>query len=214
MLLSLLASAAIVTAPRPAMTIDWWSYVYDTPSRGLAPGEASLVVAEIMVNKYGAFAGCTGRAYTGNPQMGPYVCSRLQKRATFEPARGPDGRKIIGVYRKMIVTANVQRDTVRFPVPVFGISIPGSRDGVPTPPFEIQFYLDVAGQASHCSLVETVGINLEREKQNVAPALVAAACAAVPAQLKPVPPRDKKGQPIATVQNGLVIVGGAVETRN
>lgn len=214
MLLPLLAAAAAVTAPRPAMTIDWWSPVYDTPSRGLAPGEASLVVAEITVNKFGGFAGCVGRAYIGNPQMGPYVCSRLKMRAKFAPARGPDGRKAIGIYRKLIVTANVQRNSVSFRVPVFGINIPGPAKPTPTPPFEIQFYLDAAGRVSHCSLIDAVGISLEREKQIVGPDLVAQACAAVPAQMKLVPPRDKQGQPIPTVQNGLVVVGNMAEGRN
>ena len=92
---------------RVTNTSDWWSDYYDTPSKGLAPGELSVVVAEITVNKNGYFAGCTGHTYTGNPKMGPYVCSRLQMRAGFEPAHGPDGRKVIGVYRKLIIVANV-----------------------------------------------------------------------------------------------------------
>lgn len=168
MMLSVFLAAAAATAPVPAMTTDWWSDYYDTPARGLAPGELSLVVAEITVNKNGYMAGCLGRVFSGNPQMGPYVCSRLQMRAVFDPARGPDGRKIIGVYRKMIIVANVTKET-RFRAPKFGIRIPGSTQSASENPIEIQFYLDANGQVSDCSLIDSVGINLERHKQEVDP---------------------------------------------
>jgi len=195
------------------MTLDWWSDYYDTPSRGLGFGELSVVVAEITVNKYGYFDNCVGHVYTGNPQMGPYVCSRLRMRAVFEPAHGPDGRKIIGIYRKMIAVANVRHET-RFKAPRFGIHIPGPPASASDNPFEIQFYLDANGQASDCSLIDAVGINLERHKQVVDSATVQRACAAVPVQLKPVPPRDKNGKPIPTAQNALVIVDKPVEPHN
>jgi len=123
-MLSFLLAMAAVTAPVPAMTVDWWSNYYDTPAQGLARGELSVVIAEMTINKNGYFDGCVGRVYAGNPQMGPYVCSRLRLRAVFEPAHGPDGRKVIGVYRKLIIVANVRTETT-FRQPKFGIKIPG-----------------------------------------------------------------------------------------
>jgi hypothetical protein len=213
MMFSVLLAAAAATAPVPVMTTDWWSDYYDMPGRGLAGGEFSLVVAEITVNKNGYFADCVGRAYAGNPQMGPYVCSRLKMRAVFNPARGPDGRKVIGIYRKLIAVANVRQET-RFRTPNFGIHIPGSGHSSGDNPFEIQFYLDANGQVSDCSLIDSVGINLERHKQVVDPAAVQRACASIPTQLKPVPPRDKQGNPIPTAQNALVIIDRPVEPHN
>ncbi|MEO7865680.1 MAG: hypothetical protein ABIR63_07445 [Sphingomicrobium sp.] len=185
------------------MTTDWWSPVYDYPRRGLAPGEVSLVVAEITVNKYGGFAGCVGHAYLGNPQMGPYVCSRLQKRGEFEAARGPDGKKVIGIYRKLIAVANIQDDSFSYRVSNYGVAIPLPVDSSPVEEFEIQFFLDASGRIQDCSLIDAVDINLFRTKQVVEPGLVSAACAMVPVQMKPVPPRDHKGQPIPTTQNAL-----------
>ena len=217
---AILLAAATVVAPVPNMTTDWWSNNYDTPEQGLAPGEVSLIVAEITVSKRGHFAGCTGKAYLGNPQMGPYVCSRLKLRARFEPARGPDGERIVGVYRKMITVANIETDftdrrkTYGFRAPAFGIGIPASVGGSSDSPFEIQFYLAADGQVRDCSLIESVGINLERHKQSVEPAAVERACAEIPAQLKPVPLRDKGGNAIPSVQNALVIVGGAAKAHN
>lgn len=195
------------------MTTDWWSDYYDTPKRGVAAGEMSLVVAEITVNKYGGFAGCTGRVYSGNPQMGPYVCSRLKMRAEFKPARGPDGRKVVGIYRKLIIVANVKSDT-RFRAPKFGIRIPRSAQNASHNPFEIQFYLNANGQVSDCSLIDAVGINLERTKQVVDEAMVQLACAEVPRQLKPMPPRDEQGNPIPTTQNALVTVASPIVPDN
>ena len=213
MVFSVLLAAAAVTAPVPAMTNDWWSNYYDTPSRGLAPGELSVVLAEITVSPRGSFAGCTGHVYAGNPRMGPYVCSRLKMRAIFEPARGPDGKKVTGIYRKSIIVANVRNPT-HFRVPSFGIHIRAPATSASDNPFEIQFFLDANGNVSHCSLIETIGLNLERHKQVVDPVAVQRACAEVSTQLKPAPPRDKRGIPIATVQNALVIVDGPVVDSN
>lgn len=213
MMLNLLLAAATVTAPIPAMTTDWWSNYYDTPAQGLAPGEASLVVAEITVNTNGYISSCVGHAYLGNPQMGPYVCSRLRMRAVFKPARGPDGRKVTGIYRKLIVVANVKTET-RFRAPNFGIHIPAAAESARDNPFEIQFYLGADGRVSDCSLIDSVGLNLERHKQVVDSAIVQRACAEIPRQLKPLPPRDKRGSPIPTAQNALVIVDGPVDSHN
>ena len=213
MMLSFLLAAATATAPVPARTTDWGSDYYDTPSQGLAPGEMSVVVAEMTVNKNGYIADCVGKPYLGNPQMGPYVCSRLKMRAVFEPARGPDGQKITGIYRKLIVVANVTKDTP-FRTPNFGIHIPASGQSASENPFEIQFYLAPNGELADCSLIDSVGINLERHKQVVDPAVVQRACSAINAQLKPLPPRDKKGQPIPTAQNALVIIDRPVDPHN
>lgn len=212
MIFNVLLAAATATAPVPNMTTDWWSDYYDTPAQGLAPGELSVVVAEINVNKYGGFAGCVGHVYAGNPQMGPYVCSRLKMRATFKPARGPDGEKVIGIYRKLIIVANVKSET-RFRAPNFGIHVPGT-GGASDNPFEIQFYLDANGQVSDCTLVDEVDINLLRHKQIVDPAVVQRACARVPIELKPVAPRDKNGQPVPSTQNALVTVDAPVDPNN
>lgn len=212
-MISFLLAAAAATAPVPDMTTDWWSNLYDTPSKGIAAGELSVVVAEITVDRRGYFDGCVGRVQTGNPKMGPYVCSRLKQRALFKPARSSDGNKVIGVYRKLIVVANA-REPTRFRMPQFGIRVAGSGENASHNPFEIQFYLGADGQVADCSRVEAVGINLEKRRQVVHPDLVRRACAEVPVQLKPVPPRDKKGAAMATVQNALVSIGGVVDPRN
>lgn len=213
MLISFFLAAATATAPVPAMTTDWWSAHYDTPTKGLAPGEISLVVAEITVTRHGGFGGCVGRVYMGNPQMGPYVCSRLKKRAKFKPARTADGTPVVGVYRKMITVANV-REEISFRAPKFGIWVPALEGSVSESPFEIQYYLSAEGRVSDCSLVEAVGINLERRPQLVDPRVVARACAEVMSQLKPVPPRDRQGLAVPSVQNALVISGGTAGSHN
>jgi len=199
----LIAAAVTATAPVPSMTDDWWSYVYDFPTRGIKLGELSVVEAEILVNKRGTFKECVGHVHIGNPQMGPYVCSRLKKRGMFDPARGPDGKRMFGVYRTLIVNANVTEDTT------FKVTRPSNirlkAQGHEFEDFEIQFMLDASGRVSDCSLIEEIGLHLYRHKQIVEPALVESACAAIPSQMHPVPPKDKNGAPIATVQNALVV---------
>ena len=210
---SILLAAAAATAPIPDMTNDWWSNYYDTPSKGLAAGELSVVVSEITVNKRGHFENCVGRVYRGNPQMGPYVCSRLKMRALFRPARASDGSKVYGLYRKLIIVANVKEET-RFRSPRFGIRIPAAGRSASHNPFEIQFYVGADGQVSDCSLVDAVGINLERTEQIVDPALVQSACAEVPTQLGPASVRDKRGNAVPSVQNALVTIDQPIEPRN
>lgn len=212
-MLSFLVAAAAATAPVPDMVTDWWSNYYDTPSKGLARGELSVVVAEITVNKRGYIDGCLGHVYAGNPKVGPYVCSRLKLRGMFKPARASDGSKVIGVYRKLIILANVTKET-RFEAPRFGIRILSSSGNASENPFEIQFQLEPNGQVSDCSLIEAVGINLEQRRQIVDPALVRRACAEVSTQLKPKPPRDKKGNAVTSVQNALVSIDRAVVPDN
>lgn len=206
-MIGFLIAAAAATAPVPSMTTDWWSDYYDTPTQGIGAGELSMVVAEMTVNTYGAVTSCVGHVYVGNPQMGPYVCSRLQKRAEFSPARGPDGHKMIGVYRKLISVANVRKET-RFAIPKFGIQLPDIVTSGGDNPFEIQFFLDASGTLSDCSLVDSVGINAEKHKQVVDPSSVQHACAAVETQLKPQPPRDRHGAAQPSVQNAIVMLHG------
>lgn len=210
---SILPAIAAAIAPVPNMTTDWWSNYYDMPAKGLAPGELSVVVAELTINKRGYLESCVGRVYLGNPKMGPYVCSRLKLRALFKPARASDGSKTYGVYRKLIIVANVNEET-RYKAPRFGIHIPASGRSASDNPFEIQFYVGANGQVSDCSLVAAVGINLERHKQIVDPALVQAACIEVPTQLRPAPARDKKGNAVPSVQNALVTIDQPIEPRN
>jgi hypothetical protein len=212
-MLSILLAATAATAPVPAMTSDWWSDYYDTPSKGLARGEMSLVVAEMTINTHGYISGCVGHVYSGNPQMGPYVCSRLRQRAVFDPAKAPDGHKVIGIYRKLIVVANVTKET-NFRMPNFGIHVAGSGQTASDNPFEIQFYLDANGSGSDCGLIDSVGINLEKHKQLVDPGTVQRACAELPTQLKPVPQHDNHGVPIPTSQNALVIVDRPIDPHN
>lgn len=167
----------------------------------------------MTINTHGYISDCVGHVYAGNPQIGPYVCSRLRMRAVFDPARGPDGRKVVGVYRKLIVVANVAKET-NFRMPNFGIHVRGSGQTASDNPFEIQFYLDANGSVSDCSLIDSIGINLEKHKQVVDPETVQRACAEIPAQLTPLPRRDSHGVLVPTSQNALVIVDRPVDPHN
>ncbi len=67
MMFSVLLAVAAATAPIPHMRTDCWSNYYDTPKKGLAAGELSVVVADLTVNTRGYVDGCTGRVFTCNP---------------------------------------------------------------------------------------------------------------------------------------------------
>ena len=201
----MLAAAAAFTAPVPAMTNDWFSPVYDWPKTGIGRNELVVVEAEITVNRNGYMERCTGHVRSGNPQMGPYVCSRLKLRNVFEPARDPDGKRMFGVYRNFVVLFNGGRDSKEFPpyrATDFDIAAAAGKDAARR--FFIQFAVDPQGRPSACSLVKEAGFGLGRHAQVIDPAIVERACAEVATRMRLEPARDRKGAAVASVQNALV----------
>lgn len=205
MVTAFLIAAATATAPIPDMTGDWWSNHYDMPRRGIRPGEASVVEAEITVDPNGHWLACVGHPHVGNPQMGPYVCDRLKKRAHFLPARDAAGNKAAGKFREIVTLANVttERFSLRWPDSIgLGVDAPTSGQ------FQIQFALSADGTVSQCSLIEEIGINLRKHRQVVDPQTVERACAALPGKARGLVALDKAGQPVASVQNMHVFAHG------
>jgi len=205
-MIAMLAAAAAFTAPVPAMTNDWFSPVYDWPKNGLRPNELLVVAAEITVNRNGYMERCTGHVYSGIPEMGPYVCSRLKLRNVFEPARDPQKQRMYGVYRNFVVLFNGGRDT-DFPKAYrssnFDIAAPAGSNA-PKRGFFIQFAVDAQGRPSACSLVREAGFGLSRHRQVVDAAIVERACSELPRRMRLEPARDRKGVAVPSVQNALV----------
>jgi hypothetical protein len=206
-----LIAVAAFTAPVPAMTNDWFSPVYDFPT-SLKPNELLVVEAEITVNPHGYMQSCTGHVFSGNPAMGPYVCSRLRLRNVFEPARDSDKSRIYGVYRNFIILFN-GRDTKQLPTQYrssdFNVAIP-SGSKAPKHGFFIQFAVDTQGRPSNCSLVAEAGFGLNKHRQSVDPAIVERACSDVPSKLRTAPARDGSGSAVRSVQNALI---GVIEVK-
>lgn len=206
-MIALLAAAAAFTAPVPAMTNDWFSPVYDWPKNGIKPNELVVVHAEITVNRNGYMERCAGHVYSGIPQMGPYVCSRLKLRNVFEPARDPQRKRMYGVYRNFVVLFHPGPDKKAFPrnhrSSNFDIAAPAgsaaSKRG-----FFIQFAVDTEGRPSACSLVREAGFGLARHRQVVESAIVERACSELPRRMTIAPARDRKGTAVPSVQNALV----------
>ena len=92
MVFSAILAATVVTAPVPATTTDWWSNYYDTPARGLAPGEFSVVVAEITVALHQSKTGWIGQSKRADEQA-----LGIDQRAPDPFAGGRKHREAIGI---------------------------------------------------------------------------------------------------------------------
>lgn len=210
-MLLMLAAAAAISAPVPAMNYDWFSGVYDWPSRGVGKNELVNIGVDVTVNPYGYMQSCASHVRSGLPALGPYVCSRLGARAEFDAARDASGRRVYGIYRTSVVLWNGEAKDLPKHIETSNFSISG-KDGVARPdtgPFTIQFAVDAEGHPSICNLAPTVGYGLGRRKQQVDSPLVVQACAQLPLQMHIEPARDRSGRAVPSVQTADVYVAAS-----
>jgi hypothetical protein len=205
---AVLAAAAVLSAPVPAMNYDWFSGIYDWPNKGIGKNELVNIGVDVTVNPYGYMQSCTSHVRSGLPALGPYVCSRLGARAEFDAARDANGRRVYGIYRtSVILWSGEGKDAPRdIDTSDFKIS---SKTAVSNPDrrqFVIQFAVDALGRPSACSLVPTVGYGLNRTKQQVDSAFVEQACSELPSKMHAEPARDRSGRVVPSVQTAAVRV--------
>lgn len=69
-------------------------YFSDYPAAALSEGRSGTAIAELTVNNRGDVEGCAIIRSSGHRDLDNVTCRALAIRATFIPARGPDGRRI------------------------------------------------------------------------------------------------------------------------
>lgn len=207
-MLLMLAAAAAISAPVPAMNYDWFSGVYDWPNKGVGKNQLVNIAVDVTVNPYGYMQSCVSHVRSGLQALGPYVCSRLGARAEFDVARDARGRRVYGIYRTSVVLWNGDAKDLPKHIETSNFTI-SRNDGVAAPDngtFTIQFAVDADGHPSTCNLAPTVGYGLNRRKQQIEAPLVEQACKDLPLKMHIEPARDRSGRAVPSVQTADVSV--------
>lgn len=192
------AASAGYTGPIPVYRDSWLSPAIDFPISGINADSYTQVAVELTVDPHGGAFDCRAKVVAGNSGMAAYTCKLLKVRALFDPARDPSGRRMYGVDREMFNWVMIDKLKPPFSIPRsahFELKVPHLPPGTKQPAFgRIQFAVDVGGNASACSPAKD-----EKER-----ALAELACAALGENFHVEPARDRKGQPVASVQNADV----------
>lgn len=69
-------------------------YFSDYPAAALSEGRSGTAIAELTVNNRGDVESCAIIRSSGHRDLDNLTCRALAIRATFIPARAPDGRRI------------------------------------------------------------------------------------------------------------------------
>ena len=199
MLLSLVAVAASVSAPKPIGLLNWYR-PDDMPAYHQIAGITRRVHLRVTVRPDGSLQNCEVENDGGDAKLAAYTCILTLKRAEFEPAMWSDGTASYGVYRT---------------APTWAVGSPPSPNSVPgdleldvdrlpkgekSPAFvTIMFAVDISGNPSSCSAVPP---RSRRDRSD--PELVSIACEQWIKSLKATPAKNDAGEAVPSVQTGSV----------
>jgi hypothetical protein len=204
-----LASAALFSLPVPADARardirDLFSFE-DVPVYLLHRENVSLTVyTSTTVRPDGAVESCSVEASSGDAKLDAYTCALIVKRGRLLPARWTDGSAAYGVVR-LPVHYYVGSSTPSEKLPdadvlLFVNHLPkGARRIIG---LQLQVAADDGGRVVACA--ELPPLKTDRRKRF--PEFVPVACRQVTSALKLVPPKDRSGKPVHSVQNLFVNV--------
>ena len=192
-----IALAAQLSAPQLR---EVWLENDDTPVNLLAAREFVQVRLRLTVSPTGSVPRCDIEQSSGTRAIDSYTCDLARGRASFQPARSPQGVAQYGMYRIRVIWAARPVDVepsgdliARLNPRPRGIRLPALT--------RVMFAVDKAGRISACSDEPP---SLRGMKRND-PALVPIACDQLVKNFRPAPAVDENGQPIESVQNAQVL---------
>jgi hypothetical protein len=198
MFLALAAAAAAYTAPVPIDRSTWIVAYWDFPKNAVDVNTYTSVAAVLTVSPHGGVSSCTAKVTAGDARMADYTCKLLRVRAHYEPARDPSGRRLYGIDRERIAWYLAKDGKARTDIPVpsdYRVTVDKLPDGAKAAAADIQFAVDQAGHATEC---RPYG---DSESE---PHLAQMACEALGPSFTAAPARDRKGQPVISVQSASV----------
>ena len=188
--------AAQLTAPVPVNRSDWFTQA-DIPVEQLTIGTPVVVPYRVTVGPDGVVQDCQAEV-SGIEQVDVLTCTLVTRRAAFEPATDGRGQPVQGVYRSfkrwLITDGRPPQDAVIRPD--IELSVAQLPAGVQAPAVMNQSVsVDENGRAVSCNADGSRGH----------PALVKAGCDELKKLWHPSPARTAAGQPVASVQNAVVL---------
>ena len=149
--LPLLAGA--VVAATPVTPLPWFEF-RDYPMKAFEKKAEGVTQFELLIAPDGRIAGCTITGSSGDASLDRATCFLTRKRVKFNPARGPGGQPVYGVYRSQAVWALPERTIKANPGPDLEVSLNKLPAGTAEPPVvKLAYALDAQGRPSSCTVM-------------------------------------------------------------
>ena len=139
------AVAQVYTAPVPVNRNLWYHYG-DTPLQAYTFGTLTVGYA-LTIRPNGSVRDCRISVSSKYPNVDEYTCDLLAARASFAPAKAPDGTPMWGVFRGWMVWGREEGEDYNIRL-LLG-SVPGA---IRLPVrVDVTFLVDTEGRPSSCS---------------------------------------------------------------
>jgi hypothetical protein len=198
-----LAAAAQISTPVPQNLRHWFSNE-DVPVFLLQQNSGFWTVGiRIDVASDGKVRSCGIETSGGIPDLDALTCQIVRQRAKFRSAHWIDGSPTLGVYRTSVnwAVSVVPTDWTEVSNPVLDLSVDHLPSGAKSPTLvRVMFAVDPLSGISSCAAEP--GDNFERAENIIA--LVPIACQELIKSYRPVPPKDRDGRSVSSVQDAVV----------
>jgi hypothetical protein len=198
------AATSALSAPVPLNQRQW--FVADDVPRSVMYITGShrwTVGISIKVAPDGTIQSCAVEVGSQVPDLDRLSCELVKTRARFSAARWSDGKPAYGVFRTAIVWAVTDDPSTmppKSPLPDLELAVQSMPSGVKSPSLvRVMFAVDTNGKIVECA-PETRAL----EPTENAAALIPVACEEFAATFKLGVPTDPAGNPVPSIQDGLV----------
>lgn len=185
-----------VTAATPVTPLPWFEF-RDYPMKAFEKKHEGVTKFELLVAPDGSIANCTVTGSAGRDDLDETTCFLTTKRVRFNPARGPEGQPVYGVYRSQAIWALPERTIPAAPGPDLEVSLNQLPAGTTEPPVvKLAYSVDAQGNPSSCSLMASA----QKQPQ----VLVELGCRELIAKTPRQPVTGPNGQPVPAVKTAAV----------
>jgi hypothetical protein len=151
---SAIVLAAAISAPALEQR-DLRRIIERYPTWAVRDGKSSGAVVDVIVEADGKVRSCTVVSFVGDERLANEECSQFE-RFRFLPAKGPDGRPILGNYRTYVARfvrgsaqrAQVERTTQPPDIRLSAARLPDNEDVLE---FDVDVLVDVGGVVELCN---------------------------------------------------------------
>lgn len=189
-----LAFASLFSAPAPVGTYPWFS-IDDIPARILSEREQYSLLVRALVSPTGVLQGCEIERSVPDTALDAYTCSLVKARAKLRPAKWIDGLPVEGVHRSWVVWT-VQPSIRKHDTDLI-VTVGQFPKGVRSPAyFPIIFAADEKGAPLACG----------PQNGDENPALIGLVCGEFVKRFVAIPPKNRNGALVHSVQNATVML--------
>lgn len=189
--------AGTVVAATPVTPAPWFEF-RDYPMKAFEKQWEGVTGFELLVAPDGKIASCKITDSSGHEELDQTTCFLATKRASFRPARGPDGQPVWGVYRSQALWALPEHSVPAPAAPDLEVSLNKLPDGAQEPPaVKLAYSVDAQGNSSACTVMPT---SLKQPE-----VLIDLACKELLSRAPRTPVLSPTGQPVAAVRTGAVL---------